>query len=930
MCKMGQTQIQEAPMSTPYLYWGKAKPSLPGRASWHLLPYHCLDVAAAGIAYLQRASTLREMLSERLNMTTPQLLNWVGFWLALHDLGKFSSTFQGQRKDILQGLQERQSRYHYTVRHDTLGKVYWQDELEKEACGDEWFGPQTHDLMPAVDHWVRAVTGHHGQPPLEEEIGTRTHFERPNDHRAIALFVEQMRALFLTDMDWQSPCFVDAIGLEETSRDLSWWIAGLAVLADWVGSNQNHFPYEDQELSLASYWSRAQSQASAACENIGVLPVHSRDRASFHELFPGLKNPSPLQAWATETPLPCSPQIHLLEDVTGAGKTEAAMMLTHRLMALGIADGFFIGLPTMATANAMYGRLTSFYAKLFAGQASLVLATGQRQLVEAFAASVLPSGPLEQDPNQEDDSASARCTAWLADHNKRALLSPAGVGTIDQALMAVLQGKHQSLRLLGLFRKVLIVDEVHACDAYMQGVLERLLQAHAAAGGSAILLSATLPERMKRAFLTAFAEGCGQPSPSVPAEPAYPLITSWAAAKPDEVATNCVGTRSDVVRTVQARYVASSDEVVSAIRQAVSDGLCVCWMRNTVADAMAAHAMFADALGPDRLLLFHARFTLRDRLDMEGRILTHFGPNSSGAQRRGRLVIATQVAEQSLDADWDWIVSDLAPIDRLIQRAGRLQRHRRDAQGNRLPDASQPDGRTPPCLWVLGPAWDEQPSGNWFKEACPKSSKVYRHHGQLWLTARLLQEGQLRMPTDARRLIESVYGEDAPLPEGLQRVADVVEGEEMSEASQAHSNAIKLKMGYVWLGEQWWSDAKAPTRLGEASRNILLCRWAGGLLQPWATHKEPRHAWAYSTVRVPDRLIAEAVPPTDPEELQAWEAAKLGLPDQGKWSVLLPLKPTTQGWIGQTVGKQGSHTIARQWVYDEQFGLLEIRINQNG
>lgn len=917
-------------MSTPYLYWGKAKPALANSTSWHLLPYHCLDVAAAGIAYLQKASPLRDMLCARLNMTAPQLLNWVGFWLALHDLGKFSTAFQGQRNDILQGLQGRQSRYAYTVRHDTLGKVYWHVELEGEACSGEWFGQHTHDLMPAIDHWVRAVTGHHGQPPQEGEIGTRTHFERPNDHHAIALFIDQMRALFLTDMDWQSPCFVEAAGLEETSRDLSWWIAGLAVLADWVGSNQDHFPYEDRELPLPSYWSRAQSQANAACEDIGVLPVHSRDRASFHELFPGLKNPSPLQAWATETPLQRSPQIHLLEDVTGAGKTEAAMMLTHRMMELGIADGFFIGLPTMATANAMYGRLTTFYAKLFAGHASLVLATGQRQLVEAFAASVLPSGPLEQDPNQGDDSASARCTAWLADHNKRALLSPAGVGTIDQALMAVLQGKHQSLRLLGLFRKVLIVDEVHACDAYMQGVLEQLLQAHASVGGSAILLSATLPERMKRAFLTAFAEGCGQPSPSLPAEPAYPLITSWATAKPDQVVTDCVGTRADVVRTVQTHYVSSTDEVVSAILQAVRGGRCVCWMRNTVADAMAAHALFADLLDPDRLLLFHARFTLRDRLDMEGRILAHFGPKSSGVQRSGRLVIATQVAEQSLDADWDWIVSDLAPIDRLIQRAGRLQRHRRDAHGNRVPDASQPDGRTPPCLWVLGPAWDEQPSGNWFKEACPKSSKVYRHHGQLWLTARLLQEGQLRMPTDARHLIESVYGEDEPLPESLQRVADVVEGEEMSEVSQAHSNAIKLKMGYVWLGEQWWSDAKAPTRLGEASTNVLLCRWEGGQLLPWAPHQQPRHAWAYSTVRVPDRLIAEAVPPTDPEELRAWEAAKQTLPDQGKWSVLLPLKPTPQGWIGQAVGKQGSRSIGKQWIYNEQFGLLEVRANQNG
>lgn len=913
-------------MNSPYLYWGKAKPVQEGNASWHLLPYHCLDVAASGVAYLKQASAFKELLCQRLHLTPDQLYGWVGFWLALHDLGKFSTTFQGQRNDILERLQGRQSRFEYTVWHDTLGQVIWQDHLERQASTEAWFGADTQELLTAraLDPWVRAMTGHHGQPPSEAVASPWPHFDRVSDFSAVSAFVEQMRGLFLRDMDWQAPCFCDADQFAQSSRELSWWLAGLTVLADWIGSNQDYFPYEDKELPLDAYWERAQAQAEGACASIGVLPVHSRATGSFMDLFPGLLHPSPLQSWAANTPLDHGPQIHLLEDVTGAGKTEAAMMLTHRLMASGVAEGFFIGLPTMATANAMYGRLRTFYARLFEGQASLVLATGQRELVESFAASVLASGPVEQDPSQEDDSASARCTAWLADHNKRALLAPAGVGTIDQALMGVLQGTHQSLRLLGLFRKVLIVDEVHACDSYMQGVLERLLQAHASVGGSAILLSATLPERMKTALLGAFAAGCGQPAPGLPDGTAYPLVTSWSTSKATHVATHATDTRPDVVRTVQTRYISDVGEVVSGILQALHDGQCVCWMRNTVADAMAAHALFVDQLGADQLMVFHARFTLRDRLNMEERILKHFGPHSTGEQRRGRLVIATQVAEQSLDADWDWMVTDLAPIDRLIQRAGRLQRHRRDAHGNRLLDATQPSGRMPPCLWVLGPGWAEQPPTDWFKALFPKSSKVYRHHGQLWLTARLLQEGQLSMPADARRFIEGVYGEDIPLPTALQQAADIVFGEEMSEVSQAHSNAIKLDVGYEWRGEQWWSDAKTPTRLGEASTSVVLCRWESGRLLPWILHPHPRHAWAYSTVKVPERLIAESIPPRDPDERCAWEAVKLALPDQGKWSVLLPLKAVAQGWAGEAMGRNGAHLRQKQWIYSERFGLLEL------
>ncbi|RZA16248.1 MAG: CRISPR-associated helicase Cas3', partial [Proteobacteria bacterium] len=462
---------------------------------------------------------------------------------------------------------------------------------------------------------------------------------------------------------------------------------------------------EVANVSLANYWSTTLTLAEKALAHTGVRPVARQGEMSFADLFPKIVTPSPLQSWATSVALPEGPQIYLLEDVTGAGKTEAAVMLTHRLMAQGVADGFFIGLPTMATANAMYARIANVYQHLFAGDASLVLAHGRRTLVEEFAASIIEPGLDEADAQQGDESATRRCLRWLADHNKRALLAPAGVGTVDQVLLGALQSKHQSLRLLGLVRKVLVVDEVHACDAYMQKTLESVLEFHAHAGGSAILLSATLPRRVKAALLAAFARGCGRRAPAL-AHQDYPLVSAWSPQLQNTIETP-MATRPEVCRQVCVRYEPDRATIVQTIVAALNAGQSVAWIRNTVGDVLEARAELVDAVAPAHITVFHARFALGDRLDIEAYVLDTFGPDSTSAQRAGRVLIATQVAEQSLDIDVDLLVSDLAPIDRLIQRAGRLRRHVRDAQGDRLHDLGAADQRGTPCMWVLGPPWND-------------------------------------------------------------------------------------------------------------------------------------------------------------------------------------------------------------------------------
>ena len=904
-------------------YWGKADPAYPGEPKWHPLAYHCLDVAAVGVEYLVHMPVVRRLFAQRLG-DEQGLTGWIAFWLALHDLGKFAESFQGQRADLFQALRGRDPAKVYTLRHDSVGWLLWTGPVRRIAYQEGWFGADTAEYGDGLDSWAQAVTGHHGQPP---EAGGfwETHCDRRADRDAVVSFIGEVRALLLDAAATAIPARLSAAEFEVASRELSWWMAGIAVLADWLGSNTSFFPYHSHGIPLADYWPRARERAKHALAVAEVLPIATPGELDFTALFPAISNRSPLQRWASDVPLHAGPQIHLLEDVTGAGKTEAAVLLAHRLMASGNADGFFIGLPTMATANAMYDRIAQVYGQLFADRASLALAHGSRDLVEAFAASVLPDDHAERDRHQQDESASACCAAWLADHNKRALLAPAGVGTLDQVLLAALQSRHQSLRLLGLVHKVLVVDEVHACDAYMLRVLSTALTFHARAGGSAILLSATLPQAMKQTLLNAFARGCGEVHAPALVQPAYPLVTSWSAGAPDTLTETPLATRASLCRKIAVRYVESEEEVVRGVEAALASGHCVCWLRNTVADALAAHERFRASLPNERLTLFHARFALEDRLDIEKRVLARFGPKSGPAERAGQLLIATQVVEQSLDVDFDLVVTDLAPIDRVIQRAGRLHRHVRDARGTRMVEPDALDQRGAPCLWVFGPAWRDDPGADWFKATFRGAAAVYPHHGQLWLTAKALRAGHFAMPDDARNLIEGVFGDCEPIPEGLQRSADRADAKGFADASMAQANTVTFASGYTREGTDWWSDAKVPSRLGEATRDVVLARWDGDALLPWAAHTVRRHAWAYSTVRIAERLIARAVEPVSAARNAAVEAALETLPGKGRWSVLLPLEHTDAGWVGEAWAAPTPSAAERRlmWQYDAEVGLRQ-------
>jgi CRISPR-associated endonuclease/helicase Cas3 len=516
---------------------------------------------------------------------------------------------------------------------------------------------------------------------------------------------------------------------------------------------------------------------------------------------------------------------------------------------------------------------------------------------------------VDQGQEQDETAGPAYCAAWLADNRKKSCLAAVGVGTVDQTLLAVLPSRYQALRLLGLGRSVLVVDEVHAYDPYMHGLLKRLLAFHAAQGGSAILLSATLPRHMRRELVQAYSEGLGGPAPPLRRDD-YPLATAVSRGQVEETPLDV---REGTAREVAAELCHDEAAMLGEIRRAVSAGACCCWVRNTVGDASAACETLRRELPEARVGLFHARFAMCDRLSIEDDARSRFGPGSIQSEREGRVLVATQVVEQSLDLDFDLVLSDLAPIELLIQRAGRCCRHVRE---------DRPAGYGRARLVVLSPEPEEECGADWYTGLFPQGAYVYPFHGRMWLAARLLAEkGSIRLPEDARFYLEAVYGEtgEERMPARLLTAEARPEGDARAGASFAHMNGLKLDKGYMADGDDWIDDVRTPTRLGQASVTLRLGRREGGEVRPWAGGEPGATAWSLSEVSVRAARISAVQEPADKGLREAVARATETMPDKGKFSLLLPLSQDAEGaWHGEALDGHGNRVRVR---YGETFGL---------
>ncbi|MFZ5751837.1 MAG: CRISPR-associated helicase Cas3' [Pseudomonadota bacterium] len=793
--------------------WPGKSPADPG-CTEHPAVLHMLDVAA---------------VAERLVATLPHpepLRRALVLLCALHDLGKIGDSFRAAlREGRVQTFRHWEITEALLWHHDAL--------LEEVIGGDD----VARDLL------YGAVAGHHGRPPCHTKEYNRSGTGPAGDWKqmldaagpqAVADAAAVIRAFVAL---WPGAS-LDQLGDEAAARRLSWQLNGLLTLADWLGSNADWFPPAPPTGDLAEYLDQARARAEKALRAAGLVapPPGTGTLIDFA--------PRPMQAACETAPLSEGPMLALLEDETGAGKTEAALILARRMLAAGKGRGLYVALPTMATADAMFRRLRALLARIFDGAPSVTLAHGRAGLAEEYLDAATARARSEDEPGP---------TPWLMDSRRRALLANVGVGTVDQALLAAVRAKHATLRQFALSRAILIVDEVHEMgDPYMQVLLEQLLHIQAALGGSAILMSATLPLALRQRLAEAFAAGAGRTAPRL-SDAAYPALTLPGLAAP------AVAARPSPRGPVKVERLATATAAVDLLAQAAGQGAACVWVRNAVDEAMAAvAALRARGVTAD---LLHARFALADRKRHEDRALSLFGKDR--AARPGRVLVATQVVESSLDLDFDVMVSDLAPMAALIQRAGRLWRHMdlRPAEARPVPA---------PVLHVLSPDPAAVAGSDWAAAELGQGVHVY-DRATLWRTAAaLFRAGAIDAPHGLRALIEAAHGE-APVPPALDAASLRAEAQAGAHRAHAAQNTVDWGAGYR-AGASGAGDADYPTRLGRPQMALVLMRpdgspWSGGAWSVDRCQLSEVSASASRLARLP--LPATAPPPGLPEWLTA-------------------------------------------------------------
>ncbi len=795
------------------LFWAKTDRS-GKRPDWtRPLWAHLYDVANTALLLWEQVlpRSMKACLSGEIGLAEEAAGRWLSMQIGLHDIGKAIPPFQSLHAPSRERLEAAGFPFKAagygpgeSVHHGHASIPILIDWLSGGGAARGWSRETIEGIAAMIGYHHGKLVCRHNWLEQGGLFGGRGMLRSSDMLGSDVWKTERINLLDAVAAAWgaQLPPRIAGRGRAWPSWLMSF--AGWCTLADWLGSMEKAFPEVDHGDTLAGYIPRSRAGAGIALAEAGFASRPALRMMPFGDLFrtPEGKprEPRPLQKVMIErlaAGAPGKPTLTIIEAPAGEGKSEAALYLALRQQA-GDGSGIYIAMPSQATSNALFARFESFIQLAHdpqAGAANLVLVHGtsalhpaQERLHQLFldatrALKTIYDAEEEGKGGNEDagrppaaDEARVETASWFMP-KKRSLLAPYGVGTVDQALLGVLYAKHFFLRHIGLAGKTVIFDEVHAYDTYMNALFHRLLEWLRESGANVILLSATLPDDTRRRMTAAWT---GHPLAAGDAQAGYrPYPAVWQVRAPGEPAQGDedaaeVGPHSfDAVLSQSAELSFSSPEtadVAGAVVAAARQGAAVAVIVNTVGRAQAIYReviriLEAYAELPITSYLFHARFPYEIRSRIEEDVLRQFGPGRVPGQPA--ILVATQVAEQSLDIDADVMFSDLCPIDLLLQRAGRLHRHE-DRHLNKRPALY-----STPVLHILieRPAAGELPD---IREISA-NGKIY-DKAMLYRTWQLLHARiAWSLPGDYRTLIEGVYGDDAALvPAGLNpRSADL-------------------------------------------------------------------------------------------------------------------------------------------------------------
>ncbi len=798
----------------PTTFWGKLAQREDGTIEWHPLEDHCCDVAAVAEALLHlplwrrriaRSAGLADL--DRCQVARLCVL------AALHDLGKFTLSFQAKGRDDLDlaplghvGPAVAALRSDPVVR-GLLGPL---------GC----FGDGTEGLL------VTAFA-HHGRPTPEQ---TADHQRARWQARAGLDPIAGVRALVVQCQRWFPEAFDGTSELPDEAA-FEHGFAGLVMLADWIGSDTAFFPYR---VGPGDRMETARRKAADVLRAMAIdVPAEARSdsagRCPFERISPF--SPRPAQRALGELDLADEGTITVQEAETGSGKTEAALAHFVRLFESGAVDGLYFALPTRTAATQIFERVREAAARAFSSPPPVVLAVpGYLRVDDAEGQRSLPDFDVLW-----PDSERFRYRGWAAEMPKRFLAGAIAVGTIDQVLLSSLAVGHAHLRATSLLRHLLVVDEVHASDAYMATILEDVLDRHLAAGGHALLLSATLACEARARLLR-------------PGKTVDPMTLEAASAVPYPL----ISTRQSTVavahdgrdRDVSLSALAEMDGftvVASRACQAAAARAKVLVLRNTVRDCIATQLAVEAAVG-DRALLFgcagvpaphHGRFAREDRRSLDEALEAQAGRE---ARPGGCVVVATQTVQQSLDLDFDLVFTDLSPVDVLLQRLGRLHRHPRP----------RPPGFEEPRAFVL------VPSDRNLASLVRSDGSARSHHGlggavypdlrMLEAAWRLLERWAVwHIPSMNRAIVEAGLHSEAleeiveSIGEPFRRHSNHLSGTVYGHRRLAELNLVNRTTPYHRMAFPGREDERIATRLGEGDRRL---RFEPGFAGPFDNRVE--------------------------------------------------------------------------------------------